>query len=212
MKYKAVLFDVDGTLISVYSVTRCLKDVFKHFGVKMGTIRGMAHRSMGYQIEEVIEKDYPQLKDKMKEFNSYYLKLYVKNYRKYSGLLPYVKTTFNFLNKRKVKIGIVTTKRRKTALAVLKGFKVKYNILVSYDDVRHRKPHAEPVLKACKLLKVKPKDCIFFGDHSFDMMSAKAAGCTAVGVLTGVRNRKELKKSGADFIIKNLKDARRLIE
>ena len=212
MKYKAVLFDVDGTLISVYSVTRCLKDVFKHFGVKMGTIRGMAHKSMGYQIEEFIEKDYPQLKDKMKEFNSYYLRLYVKNYRKYSGLLPYVKTTFNFLDKRKVKIGIVTTKRRKTALAVLKGFKVKYNILVSYDDVRHRKPHAEPVLKACKLLKVKPKDCIFFGDHSFDMMSAKAAGCTAVGVLTGVRNRKELKKSGADFIIKNLKDARRLIE
>jgi pyrophosphatase PpaX len=212
MKFKAVFFDIDGTLISVYSVTRCLKKAFEHFGVKVTSLKKMAHKSMGYKVEEIVQREFPELKGKTKEFSSYYENFYVKNYKKYTKLLPFVKSIFRFLNKKKIKIGIITSKSRKTALVILKGFNLKYDVLVSSDDVKNRKPHSEPVLKACKLLGVKPEECIFFGDHSFDMKAAKAAECKAVGVLTGVVKRKELKKSGADFIIKNLKEAKILIE
>ncbi len=212
MKYRAVFFDVDGTLISVYSVTRCLKEVFKHYDAKSLTLKEVAEKSMGYKVEEIIKKDFPELKDKVEEVTKFYHTFYSKNFEKYTKLLPYVKSTFNFLHRNKTKIGIITTKSRKTSLAVLRAYGLKFDVLVSSDDIKHRKPNPEPVLKACRVLGVKPKECIFFGDHSFDMMAAKAAGCRGVGVLTGIVKRKELKKSGADFIIENLRDAREIIE
>lgn len=213
MKYKAVFFDVDGTLIPVYSVTRCLRDTFKHFELKSITLKHISQKCLGYKIHESLPILYPGLDEKLKKkIAKYYEKLYLKNYRKYSKLLPYVKSCFKHVKKKGMKIGIVTTKERKRALVILKGFGLKYNVLVSSSDVKNRKPHPEPVLKACKKLKLKPKECIFFGDHMFDMLAGKAAGCTTVGVLTGISKRKELKNAGADFIIDNLKGLKKILK
>ena len=212
MKYKAVFFDIDGTLIPLDSVARCLRDTLKYFNLKPLTLKKIKEKTIGYRIKEGVPQVYPETKRYINKFYHQYQKLYLKNFEKYTQLLPHVKRTFNYLYKTDVKIGIVTTKGRKRALAVLKNFNLNYNVLVSSDDVKHRKPHPEPVLKACKKLKVKPKECIFFGDHEFDMRAGKSAGCTSVGVLTGHTGRKQLKKSGADFIIRNLKAVRKFIK
>ena len=87
-----------------------------------------------------------------------------------------------------------------------------YDIIIGNDNVKKRKPHPEPVLKACRIMKVRPEDCIFFGDHPFDMQAAKAAGCVAVGVLTGWGNKTNLKKAGADFTVKDLRSLKKLLK
>ena len=212
MKYKAVFFDVDGTLIPLDSVARCLKDTIKHFGLKPLTLKEIKQKTIGYRIKEGVPQIYPETKKYINKFYHQYEKLYLKNFNKYTTILPYVKKTFNWLYKQDVKIGIVTTKGRNRAKAVLHKFDLKYDVLISSDDVKHRKPSPEPVIMACKKLKVKPKECIFFGDHPFDMSAGKRAGCTSIGLLTGHSTRKELKNAGASFVLKNLKTARNFIK
>jgi phosphoglycolate phosphatase len=53
---------------------------------------------------------------------------------------------------------------------------------------------------------------VFVGDHPFDIIASKTAGCKAIGVLTGWGNEKNLKEAGADYIIKDLRGLKKLIE
>jgi pyrophosphatase PpaX len=212
MKFLAVLSDVDGTIIPLDSVVKCLKDTCRHFKVRVLTKREILEKTIGYKLTESIPRLLPETKKIIKDFVQFYEKLYVKDFKKYARPFPYVKSTFRKLKRKNVRIGIVTTKKHSEAKAILEGYGIPYDVIIGNDDVKKRKPDPEPVFKACKILGVRPESCVFVGDHPFDMVAAKKAGCTAVGVLTGWGNRIKLKKSGADFIIKNLKSLDKLIE
>lgn len=54
-----------------------------------------------------------------------------------------------------------------------------------------------------KKINVDPKDIYFIGDTKVDMQTAKSANMTAIGVLWGFRDEKELKDFGADHIVNN---------
>lgn len=149
---------------------------------------------------------------KVNDFTIYFERTQIKNFKKYASILPFVKSTFDFIHGKGITIGIVTTKSRNEALTILKGYELPFDGLVSGSDVIKRKPDPESVFKICKNLKLNPKDCIFVGDHPFDMLAAKAAGCLAVGTLTGWGNQKNLKDAGADYIVKNLSYLKELIE
>jgi HAD superfamily hydrolase (TIGR01509 family) len=210
MKPKAIFFDIDGTILPFEGVIRKLQETCKHFGTRILTKKEIMERTIGYKIEESIPKLMPETKKFIKEFADYYRKIYnvdVKSIKPF----PYAKGVFKFIKKNKIKIGIITTKSRIQAEVTLKHYKLPYDTLVGGNDVKKRKPDPEPVLKACENLKIRPKDCIFVGDHPFDMQAAKSAGCLAAGVLTGWGNRKNLKKAGADYIIKDLSFLKKLI-
>ena len=212
MKPKAVFFDVDGTIIPLKVVVKTFQETCRHFNIRILASEKILEHTIGLKLDEAIPKVIPKALPIEKEFIKYFEDHQIENFGKYGKILPYVKSTFKKIKKRKIKIGIVTTKKRREAIAVLKGHKLPCDTVVGNDDVKNRKPDSEPVLKACKHLKVKPKDCIFVGDHPFDMQAAKSAGCLAIGVLTGWGNRKNLKKAGADYIIKDLRGLTKLLE
>ena len=212
MKTKAIFFDIDGTLIPLDGVIECLQDTCRHFKTIVPTKRELMKYVIGYKITEIMPSIIPETRAYIEEFTEYFKNLYVKNYKKYSKLFPYVDDVFKFIKNKEIKIGIITTKKRDEAKIILKGYKLVYDVLVSQDDVKNRKPDPEPVLKACYELRLKPGNCIFVGDHPFDMISAKHAGCLAIGVLTGWGKNRNLKNAGADFVIKDLRSLKKLIE
>lgn len=212
MKPKAIFFDVDGTIIPLKVAVRTFQEACKHFKIKVLPYKKLLDTTIGYRLVEVIPKVIPEAMPFEKEFIKYFEELQIKNFKKYGKLLPFVKSTLDFIHNKGIKIGIVTTKKRNEALAVLNEYKLHYNVLVAGNDVKNRKPHPEPVLKACEDIETNPKYCIFVGDHPFDMQAAKSAGCLAMGVLTGWGNRKNLKNAGADYIIKDLRALKKLIE
>ena len=211
MKVKAVFFDIDGTILPFDGIVRHLQEACRHFNVRVLTRREIIKYTIGYKIIESIPKLIPETKKFIKEFKRYYSKNYMRDVKSIKPF-PYVKNVFKWIKKRKIKIGIITTKENRKGRVTLDYYKLPYDVIVGSDDVKERKPSPEPVLKACKILKVKPEECIFFGDHPFDMMTAKAAGCTAVGVLVGWGNKTNLKKAGADFIIKDLRSLRKIVK
>ncbi len=90
--------------------------------------------------------------------------------------------------------------------------KAAFAAIVSGDDTRRKKPDAEPMLHACKLLGTAPADAIVIGDSENDVLSARAAGCRVIVVETGYNEGKSLLDLDADAIVPTLLHAARLIE
>lgn len=208
MEYGAILFDIDGTLIALDGVVKAMQKTFRKMKLKPLTKNQILHNIVGYSLSERFAEFYPQCPWREEEFVDTYHKIYKRIPLKSS---PYAKQVLEMVKKKKFKIGLVSTKHKVDALYALKAFKLKYDVLISQDDVKHRKPDPEPVFKACEKLKVKPEDCMMIGDHTFDMIAAKEAGCFPVGILTGVGKEEELRKAGAGFVIKNLKGLVKLL-
>jgi pyrophosphatase PpaX len=204
MRPKAVFFDVDGTIIPLGVAIRNYQETCRHFRVTVPSYEELRRNAIGYKIEETIRKMIPQVICIQGEFKEYYQENQIRNFKKYGGLLPDVRHVFRFLRKKGIRIGIVTTKVRAEALAILKGYGLKVDALVAGDDMNYIKPDPRPVLRACSEIGARPEDCIMIGDHHFDMIASKNAGCLPIGVLTGWDNDRNLKKAGAAHTLKNL--------
>jgi len=211
MKPRAIFFDIDGTILPFEGIISHLQDACRHFKVRVVTKKEVMENAIGYTIKESMPKLVPETRKFINEFSDYYRKIYNKDVKSIKPF-PYVKKVFIWIKKKKIEIGIVTTKSKIQAEVTLNYYKLPNDVVIGHDDVQKRKPNPEPVLKACKILRVKPKDCIFVGDHPFDMIASKKAGCLPIGVLTGWGNRRNLKAAGAKYLIKDLRDLKKIIE
>jgi len=78
-----------------------------------------------------------------------------------------------------------------------------FDVIVTALTAAHTKPYADPVIYAAQKMNVPPEACLMIGDTSVDMRAGKSAGAQTVGVLCGFGEAAELKKSGADLILKS---------
>ena len=81
--------------------------------------------------------------------------------------------------------------------------------MITSTDITHGKPHPEPYLKGAALLGFPPTECIVFEDVPAGVCSGKDAGAKVIAFTTTV-SESELRKAGADWILKNCSDVRLL--
>ena len=112
MRTKAIFFDVDGTIISLDVAIRTFQETLKHFHINFKINKKTIKKIIGYRIVQIIPTIIPQALPFEKEFRDYFQENQIKNFKRYSGLLPHVSSTFRKIKKMKIKIGIVTTKKR----------------------------------------------------------------------------------------------------
>ncbi len=77
----------------------------------------------------------------------------------------------------------------------------KFDAVVGVSDENFKKPDIRMALKIVADLGVPAAETFFVGDSPVDILTAKGAGMTAVGVAWGFRTADELKASGADLLI-----------
>lgn len=208
---KAVLFDLDGTLLDTWhDILHCLKIVeHKYVGqffnrselardqISLGT-EAMLKVALGKEfIEPKIvaetEKIYADLPfDKQKS-------------RPFDG----VEKIIDHFNLKEIPWGIVTNKPKVMMRGIFKAFPKLYplsNCVICPEDVSgKKKPDPTPILTACKVLGVLPSNCIFVGDSMHDMDAGNRAGVITVGALYGYvpKNHDPIKEWKAHFYIKN---------
>ncbi len=202
---KAVLFDLDGTLINTIDD---LGDACNFALAKMGF---QLHNSEEYKLmvgngmRKLVERSLPENErtdDKIDKALEFFFEYYnVHNVDKtcsYDG----VEELINELQKTGIKIAVVTNKHEPSAISILdKLYKIKFDAIVGNTSTFPAKPDPATANHAMSLLGVTPDECLFVGDSCVDMQTACNCGAVPVGVLWGFRGREELEQNGARYII-----------
>ncbi len=176
---KAVLFDLDGVLIDSFDAWyRTFNDSLKYFGLRKLSKKEFK-KDFGAPIEHDIKK-YFKGKTVKKVVSLYNINFDKR--KKYVRLFPNSKIIIKKL-KKQIKLGLISNSTKSIVLTILNHYKLTkyFDVIVTMDDVKRRKPAPDMVLKACRKLKVKPKNTILVGDTKNDMSAGKKAGCITIG-------------------------------
>jgi pyrophosphatase PpaX len=201
MRFKTVLFDLDGTLIDSGEM---ILASFRH------ATRTVLAREIPDE-ELVAATGGATIYDQMRAFDRDRVEELVAAYREHNEPLHDELAAFDGVEdllaqlvREGRRLGVVTSKRRKTvdlAFRVLpiEGF---FDAIVTADQVRRHKPDPEPVLVALERLAATPDEAAFVGDSPFDVGAGKAAGVFTVAVSWGgIHAEDRLLAAGADVIV-----------
>src|SRR3990172_3523289 len=101
-------------------------------------------------------------------------------------------------------MAVVSARDERSTLAFLEQFDlVKYfGAIMTSLSAEHTKPYPDPVLLAAQKMNVPPENCLMIGDTTVDIRAGRSAGAQTVGVLCGFGEEPELRRMGADEILK----------
>ena len=207
MQFKAVCFDLDGTLLdSLNDLAECTNKILKNHGFPIHDLDKFRY-FVGDGVRSLIIRALPEKVRKKKlvdECVNDFEEIYRKNC--FANTLPYkdIHELLIELKKINIKLTILSNKPHEfTLLTVRKFFKnPKFDVVLGYQEEIKKKPDPAGVFEISEVLQLHPKRFIFLGDTGTDMKTAVSAGCYPVGVLWGFRTEKELRDNGARAIIK----------
>jgi len=206
MKYEAVLFDLDGTLIdTVDDIGDAANRVLSNRGFPMHPI-STYYQFIGEGVKVLFTRSLPQEKRNEDLINTC-LKEFVEDYRRNYDVKsqPYdgISEMLNALNVRGLKLAILSNKpdplTKDCVTSLLSNW--DFDVVFGQRDSVPRKPNPQAALEIAEKLSISPSDFLYLGDTAIDMKTAVSAGMFPVGAAWGFRPLKELKENGARVII-----------
>lgn len=207
MKYRAAIFDMDGTLVnSLEDIADAVNEMLTHYGFEHHTLEEYRY-FVGNGSRKLIERSIAKERVSDKKFVDEALKFYDGCYQRrltnktkpYEGILEMLER----LKKKNIPMGCVSNKQDFGVQAIVeKLFPAgMFDAAIGDREGLPRKPDPTKVLKMASEFGVAPSEVAYFGDTSVDMQTAHNAGFFAIGVTWGFRPRSELVESGAALII-----------
>lgn len=203
--YKALFFDLDGTLVdSSLDITNALNYSIRDLGFGPLTIHETINL-IGEGISKLIEKATPGLfpeerNDVLEKFLSHYSRHLVDNTTPYQ----HVEDTLRMLPEYRK--AVISNKREMFSRLILEKLKLirYFDDVVGSDTFNDKKPSPVPVIKLLNKYKIHLTNALFIGDSSIDIATGRNAGIKTVAVTYGYRPMELLKN--ADFIINNIEE------
>jgi HAD superfamily hydrolase (TIGR01509 family) len=179
MKYKALLFDLDGTLVETVGLyAQAVIRTFKEHGHEVTEDGFHDFYTGGSSIEDWFQNlSVPQVMPET--FRPRRDEIYMKILSEHS---EYVDGALDLLAHTKaVPRAIVTGSWKKYVDAIHSkiGVQDHFEHIVCCDDMGmglYMKPHPHGLFVACQRLGIEPEECLMIGDQTFDTDAAKAAG------------------------------------
>jgi len=209
----AVMFDLDGTLIDTMPIYYEIIDiVFAELEVP-AVSRKTLQEAMDdgeFDWNSVLPENMKSRKVELSEKARGIIdEIAPPMFRKQAKLIPGTDVIFREIASMGVKIGLVTsTPAKQMAVKMIPlsnaGLVHLLEVIVTADDVRHKKPSAEPLVQCSEKLGIPFKKCVYVGDTRVDIRAGKAAGMGTVGVLTGFDDYDALKNETPDAIINSI--------
>lgn len=201
---KAVLFDVDGTLLDTKEfIFQSFEHTLKTHGLPKKS-REEINRVVGRPLEECYRELAPSLNPKsLCETH----RLFQEENLELSSPFPKTRETLKRLKEKGLKIAAVTTRSRRTSKKTLEiaGLFDFIDVFVSAEDVKNHKPHPEPILQALKHLQIDCESAVMVGDTGIDIAAGKNAGLRGtIGVTYGFGGRKKIVASNPDFVVNDI--------
>ena len=207
MKYKAAIFDLDGTLInSLEDLADSANAMLESYGFPTHPVEPYKY-FVGNGSRKLIERCLPKEQASDPAFVDEALERYKHIYGQhtqdkthvYNGIMEML----NELKKRNIPMGICTNKHQSAAEDIVNAMfpAGMFQSIMGDQKGLPRNPDPKKVLMIAEKFGVAPEEVAYFGDTSVDMDTAKNAGFLAIGVLWGFRPKEELVEHGADVLL-----------
>ena len=214
---KAVIFDLDGTVTDTLSTIAYFGNLaLNEHGLKSAPeeeYKYFAGDGKKVLIKKMLKynnvDDDEIFKKVEKTYDAFYDVDPIGKTTPFEGIIPLIEK----LREMGIKTAVNSNKPHDVLLMILDRLFPNGSFDKIYgqiDGIPH-KPDPTLALRLTEELNVAPEECLFVGDTSVDMKTAKAAGMNAVGVLWGFRELEELKASGADYIVEKAEEILKLI-
>ncbi|MHC4870945.1 MAG: HAD family hydrolase [Planctomycetota bacterium] len=206
MDYKAVIFDLDGTLLDT------IDDLADSANDTLDTLGFAPHSVDKYKIyvgdgiEMLVKRALPEAnrdEKTVKKAVELQRKSYASKWNNktspYEGVIDLLKE----LKQRGIKSSVFSNKPDDFTKMCVTEF-LPVHLLDIVQGARTgvpRKPNPAGALEISGRLSILPEETVYVGDTNTDMQTAVSAGMLPVGVLWGFREEQELKDSGAARII-----------
>lgn len=186
---KAVLFDLDGTLLDTAPDFSFVLDTMMarrqrppvpyervHQTVSDGA-RGMIQMAFG------VTPEHSEFDTLRQELLTLYAEHIADNTRPFTGIAELLA----FIEQSQLRWGIATNKPALYAEPLLRALDLerRCGVLICPDHVKRRKPDPESLLIACERLGCSPSEAIYIGDHRRDIECGRNAGLYTIAVRWG---------------------------
>ena len=217
MTCKAVIFDLDGTLLNtLQDIVNTLNTVLALHHYPVHTV-DECRFLVGHGMRELIKKALPEeagtpeiidlmLKDLMTH--------YADNWNRHSRPYPGISTMLDTLSEHGIKKAILSNKAdhftRLCAEELLKEW--HFDVVMGHHSAIAHKPDPEGALLVARMLQEEPASILYVGDSGIDMLTATRAGMYPLGVLWGFRPESELLEFGAKALVQRPEEILALLE
>lgn len=212
--YKAVIFDLDGTLFDtlpdIQSVLNCTLQAFD----LPKLCKEQVTRYIGNGARELVrlaigkENEY-----RLDEILAHYKKAYAENDGSLSRFFDGEEQVLSDLKGSGIKLAVFTNKPHAVAVATNEKYFAQYafDCILGQTDDLPLKPAPDGVYKIVQALGVKTEDCLFVGDGETDILTAKNAGMDCVSVLWGYRTKEQLERAEASRFVNSFAELKDII-
>ncbi|TGE31412.1 HAD family hydrolase [Desulfosporosinus sp. Sb-LF] len=206
MKFKGVIFDLDGTLVnSLEDIADSMNNVLQRYGFPSHELQAYKY-FIGNGIKNLVREALPEM-CKEEELILRCFDLMMGEYRNnctnktqpYDGIVELL----NELAAREMKLAVLSNKvdalTKKVVMTLLPNR--NFEVVIGVSDEIPRKPNPLGALLISQQLGIYPENLIYVGDTGVDMQAANSAGAYAVGALWGFRTKEELTLNGAKYLL-----------
>lgn len=184
---KAVLFDIDGTLIDSNDAhTRAWVETLQSHGFSVGyeQIRRLIGKGSDKVFAEVlgIESDSALAKQIAKDRTQLLLSSFIPNLNPAPGARPLVQR----MKSEGLRLVVASSSGEELpALLAQADLRDLLDTAVSSDEVKESKPDGDIIEVALKKAGVQPNEAVMVGDTPYDIAAAKAAGVKCIALRCG---------------------------
>jgi len=215
MNFKAVIFDLDGTLVdSIEDLADSMNRVLSQNNLPVHNIEAYKY-FVGNGLRNLVKAALPEsyqeeafIKNAMAEM----MEIYSDNCLNKTTIYKDIPDLLDALVLRDIKAAVFSNKpdelTKKVVNTLFPGF--HFEAVIGYTLETLKKPNPEVPLTICGTFGMHPKNVLFAGDSGIDMQTANNSGMFAVGALWGFRTKEELALNGAKYFLSHPLDLLKL--
>ena len=203
MKYDAIFFDLDGTVIdSLQDIADAVNHTMRHFGLKQWTAEALKPH-LGWGVGTLMKRILPEATEARREeilafYRPYYAVHAGDKSRPFKGVVPMLER----LHGDGLPLAILSNKPDAAVQPLARTwFAGLMDLVAGETEAVRRKPEPDMLQAAADALGVDLARCLYVGDSEVDIDTARNAGIDCVCVSWGFRSREQLRAAGAGVII-----------
>ncbi|HOV25597.1 MAG TPA: HAD family hydrolase [Pseudobacteroides sp.] len=206
MSFKAVIFDLDGTLLdTIKDIAQSMNYALQKNRLHVYTIEEYKYL-VGEGVYNLAKKALPEHLQNEETINLIVAQMkehYEKHWADNTVLYEGIPELLDYLTSKGYKMSILSNKPHAFTKKIAHKLLDKWHFDVIFGERKPIpvKPDPTGALEIASIMKIEPRDFLYLGDSSVDMYTANNAGMFAVGVTWGFRKKDELLNSGAKLII-----------